>query len=124
LAGRYHHPWRAWNVSKGSKRVTAMISLAEDIKTAEDLEQFPRALLEQVQRTGRPITIAETGRPAVVMLTAERYEWLVHLVSLSRLLNEAEEDIRAGRVRPLEEFVRELENEEKLPRRNRRARRS
>jgi prevent-host-death family protein len=97
--------------------------MAEDIKTAEDLQTEPRGLLEQVQRTGRPVVIAETGKPAVVMLTAERYEWLVHLVNLARLLNEGEADIRAGRVRPLEEFIRELEDEGKLPRRNRRARR-
>ncbi len=98
-------------------------SLAEDIKTADDFENAPRALLEQVQRTGRPVVIAETGKPSVVMLTAERYEWLIHLINLSRLLNEAEEDVHAGRVRPLEAFIRELENEGKLPRRNRRTRR-
>jgi prevent-host-death family protein len=100
------------------------ISLAEDVKTVEDLEKAPRALLEQVRRTNRPIVIAEAGKPATVMLPAERYEWLVHLVNLSRLLNEGEEDIRAGRVRPLEEFIRELEDEGKLPRRNQRTRRS
>jgi prevent-host-death family protein len=100
------------------------LSLSEDIKTVEDLEAEPRALLDQLQRTGRPIVVAEKGKPAVVLLTAERYEWLVHLVTLARQLNEAEADIRAGRVRPFEEFVRELENEGKLPPRNRRARRS
>ena len=100
------------------------ISLAEDIKTVDDLEKAPRALLEQVRRTNRPIVIAEAGKPTTVMLPAERYEWLVHLVNLSRLLNEGEEDIRAGRVRPLEEFIRELEDEGKLPRRNQRSRRS
>ena len=100
------------------------ISLAEDIKTVEDLEKAPRVLLEQVRRTNRPVVIAEAGKATTVMLPAERYEWLVHLVNLSRLLNEAEEDIRAGRVRPLEEFIRELEDEGKLPRRNRRTGRS
>lgn len=100
------------------------ISLAEDIKTVEDLENAPRALLEQVQRTGRPVVIAETGKPAVVMLTAERYERLVHLVNLARVLNQADEDVRAGRVRPLEEFMQELADEGKLPSRTRRTRRS
>lgn len=52
--------------------------------------------------------IAEAGKPAVVMLTAERYEWLVHLQNLSRLLHEAEADIRTGRVRPAEEVFKEL----------------
>lgn len=95
------------------------ISLTEDIKTVEDLVNDPRALLKQAQRNGRPIVIAEGGKPAVVMLKAERYEWLVHLVNFARMMNEAEEDIRAGRVRPAEEFFKELENEGKIPRRNR-----
>jgi prevent-host-death family protein len=84
------------------------ISLAEDVKTVQDLEAAPRALVEQAQRTGRPIVIAEAGKPAVVLLTAERYEWLIHLRNLARLLNEAEADIRAGRTRPAEEVFEEL----------------
>jgi prevent-host-death family protein len=100
------------------------ISLTEDVKTVDDLEAAPRALLEQAQRTGRPIVIAEAGKPAVVMLTAERYEWLIHLINFSRLINEAEAEVRAGKVRPVEEFIKELEDEGKLPSRNRRARRS
>ena len=83
------------------------ISLSVDVKTVEDLEAAPRAILEQAQRTGRPVVIAESGKPAVVMLTAERYEWLVHLLNLSRLLREAEADIQAGRVRPAEEVFKD-----------------
>jgi prevent-host-death family protein len=96
------------------------ISPTQDVKTVEDFVSAPRALLEQAQQTGRPIVIAEAGKPAVVLLSAERYEWLVHLLNFSRLVNEAEEDVRAGRTRPLEDFIRELENEGKLPRQRRR----
>lgn len=109
---------------KKRESATVSISPAEDVKTVEDLETAPRALLEQARATGRPVIIAEAGKPSVVILAAERYEWLVHLVNLARLLNEAEADIRAGRTRPAEEFFKELEDEGKLPRRNRRARRS
>jgi prevent-host-death family protein len=88
--------------------VTVAISLVEDIKTVEDLEAAPRALLEQARATKRPVVIAETGKPSVVMLTAERYEWLVHLVNFSRLMNEAEESIRKEGTRPAEEVFKEL----------------
>jgi prevent-host-death family protein len=84
------------------------IQLTEDIKTVEDLEKAPRELLEQAHRTGRPVVIAEAGKPAVVLLKAERYEWLLHLVNLSRLLNEGLEDLLAGRVRPADEVFKEL----------------
>jgi prevent-host-death family protein len=85
------------------------ISAAEDVKTVEDLEAAPRKLLEQARATGRPVVVAEAGKPAVVLLTAERYEWLVHLVNLSGMLNEGMEDLRAGRVRPAEDVFKELE---------------
>jgi prevent-host-death family protein len=75
----------------------------------EDLEADPRALLAQAQRTGRPLVIAEAGKPAVVLLTAERYEWLVHLVNFARLINEGEESIRKEGTRPLEDFIRDME---------------
>jgi prevent-host-death family protein len=91
------------------ENITVSISITEDIKTVEDLVNNPRALVEQAQRNGRPVVIAEAGKPAVVMLRAECYEWLVHLVELARLLNEAEESIRTGGTIPLEEFGREME---------------
>jgi prevent-host-death family protein len=111
--------------SSNPEAITMSISPAEDVKTVEDLEAAPRKLLEQARTTGRPVVIAEAGKPALVLLTAERYEWLVHLVNFSRLMNEGMEDLRAGRVRPLEEFIKELEAEGKLPRaKRRRSRRS
>ncbi len=109
------------DISPEAKIMT--ISLAEDVKTVDDLASDPRALLAQVRSGGRPVVIAETGKPSVVMLTAERYEWLVHLVNFARLMNEGEASIQAEGTRPLEEFIKELEDEGKLPRRNRAARR-
>jgi prevent-host-death family protein len=114
-----HNPNR-----KKREGATVSISPAEDVKTMEELATDPHRLVEQARATGRPVVIAETGKPSVVLLTAERYEWLVHLVNFARLINEAEAEIRAGKVRPVEEFIKELEDEGKLPRRNRRARRS
>jgi prevent-host-death family protein len=95
------------------QETTVAISLTEDIKTVEDLVNDPRGLLEQAQRNGRPVVIAEAGKPAVVLLKAERYEWLMHLVTLSRMLNEAEESIRQGKTIPAEEVFKELLGDKK-----------
>jgi prevent-host-death family protein len=84
------------------------ISLTEDIKTVEDLVNNPRGLLEQAQRNGRPVVIAEAGKPAVVLLKAERYEWLIHLLNLNKLLNEGIDDVLAGRTIPAEQVFKEL----------------
>ncbi len=116
-----HNPNR-----KKRESATVSISLAEDVKTVEDLVADPRALLDQAQRTGRPVVIAEAGKPAVVLLTAERYEWLVHLVNFARLINEGEESIRKEGTVPLEDFIRDMEAKHgyKLSRRAKPARKS
>ncbi len=88
---------------------TVSISPAEDIKTVEDLAADPHGLVAQARATGRPVVIAETGKPSVVLLTAERYEWLVHQVTFARLINEGEESIRKEGTVPLEDFIRDME---------------
>jgi prevent-host-death family protein len=85
------------------------ISLTEDFKTAEELTNQTEAILEQVQKNGRPVVITHGGKPAAVLLDVAKYEWMVHLLNLSRLLNEGMEDVRAGRVRPAEEVFKELD---------------
>lgn len=87
------------------------ISIAEDVKTVEDLERSPRALVEQARATGRPLVIAEAGKPSVVLVDAGEFERIVKALNLARLLAEGEADIRAGRVRPVEEFIAELEQQ-------------
>jgi hypothetical protein len=99
------------------------ISLSEDVKTVEDLEADPRAPRTSIAY--RAACRDCRGREAaVVMLTAERYEWMIHVRNLARLLNEAEAEIREGRTRPAEEVFKELEAKGKLPRRKQRVRRS
>jgi prevent-host-death family protein len=84
------------------------ISLTQDFKTVEELRDSPEAILRQVENTGRPVVITVAGKPAAVMLSPDQYEWMVHVLNLSRLLNQAEGSIRAGKVRPAHEFFEEL----------------
>jgi len=81
------------------------ISLTEDFRTVDELAGQAQEILEQIRQTGRPIAITVDGKPAAVLLGAAQYEWLLHLLNLSRSLHEAEADIQAGRVRPIEEFL-------------------
>jgi prevent-host-death family protein len=98
------------------------ISLTEDFKTVDELRQDPEAILTQVRNTGRPVVITHDGKPGAVMLPVEAFERLIHTVNLARLLAEGQEDLRAGRTQPLEEWMKEFERANKLPGRNRRQR--
>jgi prevent-host-death family protein len=102
--------------------VIMSISLTEDFKTVDELRQDPEAILNQIRNTGRPIVITHDGKPGAVMLPVEAFERLIHTINLARLLGEAQEDIRAGRTQPLDEWMKEFERANKLPSRNRRQR--
>jgi len=83
-------------------------SLTHDFKTANELASQTHEILEQVRTTGQAVAITVDGKPAAVLLEASRYEWMLHILNLSRSLHEAEAEIRAGRTRPVEEFFDEL----------------
>jgi prevent-host-death family protein len=94
------------------------LSLTEDFKTLAELQRDSAEILAQVRRTGRPVVITKNGKPDVVVMHAKDYEWLVHCLNLSRMIHEAEADVRAGRVRDVEEFLDELKHGNKVPRAN------
>jgi prevent-host-death family protein len=98
------------------------ISLTEDFKTAAELQQDPEAVLAHVKKTGRPVVITREGKPGAVMLPVAEFERLIHTINLARLLLEGQDDICAGRTRPLDEWMKEFERANKLPRRNRQQR--
>jgi prevent-host-death family protein len=91
------------------------LSLTEDFKTFEELQGDPAEVLAQVHRTGRPVVITKNGKPDVVVMDANAYEWQVHVLNLSRRLNEAEADVRAGRMRDIDEFLDEFMPRKKRP---------
>jgi prevent-host-death family protein len=89
-------------------------SLIQDRKTVAEFEKDVKGVLKQVRSTKRPMVITKAGKPDVVIQDAATYEWELHCRNLARLLEEAEEDIRAGRVRPLDEVFDELIREAEL----------
>ena len=92
------------------------ISLKEDFRSLAQFEEDPREVVRQVHRTGRPVVVTVKGKPDVIVLDAAAFERRLKLVNLARLLAEAEADVQAGRVRPADEFLSELNCEQTVPR--------
>lgn len=92
------------------------ISLIEDVKTAAEFTKRPRAMLEQVRRTGRPVVVTVKGKPGAVLLDAETYERKLKAANLARLLEEAEEQVRAGQTREIGEFAKDFLRAKKISR--------
>lgn len=82
--------------------------LQEDFKTLEEVASQAEEILHQVRENGRPVVVTKDGKPAAVLLDVARYEQMVHLLNLSRMLNEGLEDVRVGRVKSSEEVFKEF----------------
>jgi prevent-host-death family protein len=92
------------------------ISLTEDFKTVDEVQGDFASVLKHVHRTRRPLVVTKRGKPSAVIMDAETYEWKLHVLTLGRMLAEAEADLRAGKGRPIEEFFAELDLENKVSR--------
>jgi prevent-host-death family protein len=71
-------------------------------------------LLDDVEQVHEHVIVTRNGRPSAVLLSAEEYEAIEETLEILsdpdalEALREAEEDVRAGRVRPWEDIKREL----------------
>jgi prevent-host-death family protein len=92
------------------------ISLREDFRSLAEFANNPREIVKQIHRTGRPVVVTVKGKPDVIVLDAAAFERRLKLVNLAHLLAEAEDDVQAGRVRPADEFLSELDREQTVPR--------
>lgn len=90
------------------------ISLTQDIHSITELKRNTRKILRQTHATGRPIVITVSGRPDVVLIDASTFEEQVKIGNLSRLLQEGECDVAAGRTRPIRKFLTEFKRAKKI----------
>ena len=84
------------------------LSVIEDIRSVSDLKRDTKGIFRHVRETGRPVVVTVNGKPDVVILDAAVYERRLKESNLARLIAEAEADVRAGRVRPAREALREI----------------
>ena len=92
------------------------ISSTEDTRTITDLKRKTKEILNQVRRTKRPVVLTVNGKADAVLMNAKTYEKHLKASSLARLLARAEEDVAAGRTRPMRSFLKEFKHAHKVPR--------
>jgi prevent-host-death family protein len=90
------------------------ISYKEDILPVSELKKNTRRVLEQVRRTQRPVVLTVNGKASSVLIDVDSYEKQMKALNLSGLLLEAEKDIREGKIRPVDDFLKEFKRDKNL----------
>jgi prevent-host-death family protein len=72
------------------------MKISADIKPVSYLKLHSADLLNQVNKTHRPVIITQNGEPRAVLQDAESYENMRAALGLLKLLAQAENDIRSG----------------------------
>jgi prevent-host-death family protein len=83
------------------------IELDKDVKPISEFRANATNLIEQVNKTKRPLVITQHGKSSAVLLDVKEYEALLDKIELLSDLAEAEEDIKNKRVYTTDK-VREL----------------
>lgn len=89
---------------------------SEDIRSVTDLKRKTKEILSQIHRTKRPVVLTVNGKADAVLMDTKIYEKHLMAGNMARLLSRAEEDITAGRTRPIRSFLKEFKDARKVSR--------
>ena len=89
---------------------------APDRRSLSELRQNPRAVLQRLHRTQRPVLITVDGTPKAVLLDLGHYAAQMQIRRLADLLAEGEDDIRRGRTTTARASFKEIRGAKKAPR--------
>jgi len=89
---------------------------SEDIRSVTDLKRNTKDILSQIHRTKRPVVLTVNGKADAVLMDTKTYEKHLKAANIARLLAQGEEDIGAGRTRPIRSFLREFKHARKVSR--------
>ncbi len=92
------------------------LSPSEDIRSVTDLKRNTKEILSQVHRTKRPVVLTVNGKADAVLMDTKTYEKHLKASNMARLLARAEDDVAAGRTRPIRTFLKEFKHGRKVSR--------
>ncbi|HTQ37896.1 MAG TPA: type II toxin-antitoxin system Phd/YefM family antitoxin [Pirellulales bacterium] len=89
---------------------------SKNVKTVAEFQRQPMEIVKQVRKTKQPVTITMQGKPGVVVVDAATYQQRIQAANLANLLEAGEQDVRAGRLRPADQVLKELGRAKKTSR--------
>ena len=90
------------------------LSITEDIRSITDLKRNTNSVLEQINKTKRPVVLTVNGKAEAVLLGANEYEKITNAFNLLKLLIPAEEDIKNKRYKEARNFFEEFKRDKEI----------
>ena len=85
------------------------MNLIEDIKPVTYLKSKTADLLNQINKTHRPVIITQNGEPRAVLQDPKSFENMRNSIGLLKLIAQGENDVRNGHVKAQEKVFKNLE---------------
>jgi prevent-host-death family protein len=87
------------------------MKISKDIKPISYLKNHTAEVVNQINRTHRPMVITQNGHPKAVLQDAESFEKTQTVLIMLKLLTQSEEDIKHSRVLDQEQVFAEIEKQ-------------
>ena len=87
------------------------MNIKSDIKPVTYLKSKAADLLNQINRTHRPVIITQNGEPRAVLQDPESYENMRNAIGLLKLISQGENDLRNSKVRLQKDVFKDIEDE-------------
>ncbi len=85
------------------------MKIKEDIRSISYIKANAANILQQVNKTHRPVYITQNGEAKAVLLDAETYETMNSTIGLLKLLSQGEKNIKESKYSDHDDFFDSLE---------------
>ncbi len=87
------------------------MKLSESIKPISYVKSNAAEVVDWVCETGEPVIVTQNGRARVIIQDLKTYERTQETLAILELARQGDEDIAAGRTRPIKQAFAELRKE-------------
>jgi len=86
------------------------MNITDDIKPVTYLKSKAADLLNQINKTHRPVIITQNGEPRAVLQDPKSYENMRNAIGLLKLISQGENDVRNSSVKAQKKVFKDLED--------------
>jgi len=90
------------------------ISLTQGIRSITDLKRNTNQILKQVHDSKKPVVLTVNGKAEAVLMGAKEYDDISSALVMFKLILAAEDDIKNGRERNVEDFFKDFRRDRKI----------